>query len=93
MNKPAIAISISLLALGMATAASAHARCDGDFQYVRGNWIATPYCQELAADRIVHREHLRLSQHASRYTETPDEYCRWHGANIETSTFCSEYND
>jgi hypothetical protein len=93
MNKTAIAISISLLAFGTATSANAHARCDGDFQFIHGNWIATPYCQESAANRIAHREHMRVSQHASRSSETAEEYCRWHNGEIETSTFCSSYND
>jgi hypothetical protein len=93
MNKLVTAISISLLASGMTTVASAHGRCDGDFQFIHGSWIATPYCQELVANRMARREHMRVSQHASRYSETPDEYCRWHNAQIETSTFCSSYND
>jgi hypothetical protein len=93
MIKPATVISISLLTLGMATQASAHVRCDGDFQYVHGSWISTPYCRELVAEHIARRQHTHIAEHASRYSETPEEYCRWNGSNIETSTYCSEYND
>jgi hypothetical protein len=96
MNKLSlpVAISISLLAFGITDAASAHSRCDGDFESVNGNWIATRYCQRQVANAIAHNEHMRVSQRPSRSNEmTPDEYCRWHAADIRTQTYCSSYND
>lgn len=94
MNKLPLAISISLLAFGMTNAASAQSRCDGDFELIHGNWIATRHCQRLVAERIANRDHAHITRHTERAGDmTPDEFCRWHNAEIETSTYCSSYND
>jgi hypothetical protein len=94
MSKFPLAASISLLVLGFATAASAHARCDGDFQYLHGSWVATRYCQRATAERVANAEHRHITHHTMRASdETPDEFCRWHNGEIETDTYCSSYND
>lgn len=94
MSKVALAISISLLAFGISDTATAHQRCDGDFESVNGSWVATRYCQRQVANRIAHEEHMRVSQHTSGPNDmTPEEYCRWHAADIRTQTYCSSYND
>lgn len=94
MYKFPLAASISLLALGFASAASAHARCDGDFQLIHGNWIATRYCQRLTAEHVANAKHTHITRHTMRSTdESPDEFCRWHNGEIETDTYCSSYND
>lgn len=94
MNRFSLAAPISLLALGFASVASAQARCDGDFQLIHGNWIATRYCQRLTAEHVANAEHSHIARHATRSSdETPDEFCRWHNGEIETDTYCSSYND
>jgi hypothetical protein len=94
MKRLSIAISIAFLALGIATTASAQSRCDGDFELVHGSWIATQYCQRLVAERIANRDHTHITRHTERAGDvTPDEFCRWHNGEIETSTYCSSYND
>lgn len=94
MSKFSLAASVSLIVLGFATAASAHARCDGDFQLIHGSWIATRYCQRQVADHVARAEHTRITHHTvSSSDETPEEFCRWHNADIETYTYCSSYND
>jgi hypothetical protein len=93
MYKIFFAASASLLALGIATAASAHARCDGDFELVNGSWIATRYCQRQVAEHIANAEHSHITHHTVRSSDmTPEEFCRWNRANIETYTYCSSYN-
>ncbi|CCB64737.1 conserved exported protein of unknown function [Hyphomicrobium sp. MC1] len=94
MHKFSLAVSVSLLALGFATAASAHARCDGDFQFINGSWIATRYCQRAEAEHVARAEHTHITHHTvSSRDETPEEFCRWHNGQIETDTYCSSYND
>jgi hypothetical protein len=94
MYKFPLAASISLLALGFATAASAHARCDGDFQSIHGNWVATRFCQRMEAEHVANEWHSHITRNTVRSTDmTPDEFCRWHNGEIETDTYCSSYND
>jgi len=94
MLKIPVAASMSLLALGFATAASAQARCDGDFQRVNGSWVATRYCQRMSAERVARSEHVHITHRTVRRSdETPEEFCRWHAGQIETETYCSSYND
>ncbi len=94
MSKLPLAAAVSLSVLTIATAAGAHARCDGDFQFVHGNWVATRYCQRAVAEHVANRYHEHITNHAVRSSDMrPDEFCRWHNAEIETSTYCSSYND
>jgi len=78
----------------MATAASAQSQCDGDFELVNGSWVATRHCQRLVAEHIANKEHAHITRHTVRTGDmTPEEFCRWHNGEIETSTYCSSYND
>jgi hypothetical protein len=88
------AVSVVLLAMGIsATPASAYARCDGDFQFVQGSWVATRTCQERVAESISRRMHMHISQHPSGPNEwSAEEFCRGN-PDIEVSTFCAEYKD
>lgn len=94
MSKLPLALSVSLLAFGMTSAASAQPKCNGDFALVDGSWVATRYCQRLVAREIAREDHERISQHPTRSNDmTPEEYCRWHAADIRTETYCSSYNE
>ncbi len=88
------AVSVVLLAMGIsATPASAYARCDGDFQFVQGSWVATRTCQEQVVERISRRTDRRISEHPSGpYEGSAEEFCRGN-PDIEVSTFCAEYKD
>jgi hypothetical protein len=94
MQKASAAIAFSVLALGFATAANAHARCNGDFEHINGGWVATRFCQRLTAERVANSEHAHITHHTVHMRdETPEEFCRWHNGEIETDTYCSSYND
>lgn len=94
MYKLSLATAVAVVSLGLANVASAQGRCDGDFELVHGSWVATRYCQRMVAERIANAEHAHITRHTVRPTdETPDEFCRWHNGEIETSTYCSSYND
>lgn len=94
MRSFVVAVSAVLLAAGVsATAASAHARCDGDFELVQGSWVATRTCQERVAQRIAHQMHRHISAHPSGpYEWSAEEFCRGN-PDIEVSTFCAPYQD
>lgn len=85
--------SITLfISIGAACAGSVERRCDGSFMKVAGEWIALPECQRATAEAAA-RERGTLSGRASGSELTAEELCRWHGNDIRTTTFCSEYND
>jgi hypothetical protein len=89
----ALAASVSLAAIGLTTAASAHARCDGDFELIHGDWVATRHCQIQAAESASHG-HYRISERPTTSHEmTPEEYCRFYGSSIETQPYCLNYAD
>ncbi len=94
MRYLSLATVAAIASMGLANVASAQGRCDGDFELVHGSWVATRYCQRMVAERIANAEHAHITRHTIRPTdETPDEFCRWHNGEIETSTYCSSYND
>jgi hypothetical protein len=88
------AASMSLLVSGMiAGNANAHARCDGDFEFVDGSWVATRSCQLHEANKVAHEMHMRISRHPSGSNEeSTEEFCRGN-PDIRVSTLCAEYND
>jgi hypothetical protein len=94
MRRAYVAISISLLISAMtAGAASAHARCDGDFELVNGSWVATRECQRHEAEKVSREMHMHISRHPSASNEwSADEFCRGN-PDIRVSTFCAAYRD
>ncbi len=46
----------ALSAISATTPASAEIICQGDFQKVQGNWIATPYCSDHHIAKFADRE-------------------------------------
>jgi hypothetical protein len=89
-----VAVSTVLLASGIsATGASAHARCDGDFELINGSWSATRACQEHEAEKVSREMHMHISEHPSGRNEwSAEEFCRGN-PDIRVSTFCASYKD
>jgi hypothetical protein len=89
-----IAMSTALLASGMtAGAASAHSRCDGDFEMIHGSWVATRSCQEHEAEKVSRQMHMHISEHPSGGNEwSAEEFCRGN-PDIRVATFCAAYKD
>ncbi|MFT3731553.1 MAG: hypothetical protein QM780_09070 [Hyphomicrobium sp.] len=65
--------------------------CDGNFQYVRGGWVSTPYCR---ADQIA-----RVAREAGQHTTAEallahpadaEELCRFLDADIRVHPACEE---
>lgn len=88
----ALSTSLLLSLMGSA-AASAHSRCDGDFQMIDGHWIATHACQRQEAERGAEESHMRIARHPSRPNEeSTEEFCRGN-ADIRYTTLCAPYKD
>jgi hypothetical protein len=66
-------------------------RCDGNFQWVRGSWVSTPYCRadqiaRVARDRGVHATAVGLLAHPAE----AEELCRFLDADIRVHPACEE---
>jgi hypothetical protein len=80
------------LAVAVPSADAARApRCDGDFQFVRGSWVSTPYCR---ADQIA-----RVARETGKYTTASallahpadaEELCRFLDADYRVHPACEE---
>ena len=76
-------------ALALAASEAWAGRCDGDFEWVRGAWVATPYCRavtiaEAARDSGVHVSPETLLRHPGR----ADEVCRFLDSDIRVHPAC-----
>lgn len=89
----AIGMSALLSTVAAISPALAQSRCDGDFELVRGSWIATTRCQQHEAEKVAREMHTHISDSPSSYNEqTPDEFCQGNN-DIRVTTFCAPYKD
>jgi hypothetical protein len=82
------------VALG-AWASSAEARraprCDGNFQYVQGGWVSTPYCRADQIARVARESGVRTSASALlAHPADAEELCRFLDADIRVHPACEE---
>jgi hypothetical protein len=89
-----LVVSVSLLVSGLIVGnASAHSRCDGDFELIHGSWVATRSCQLHEANKVAGEMHMHISRHPSGSNEeSTEEFCRGN-PDIRVSTLCAEYKD
>jgi hypothetical protein len=94
MRNLVVAISAALFASWMtAGAASAHSRCDGDFEMIEGSWIPTRACRRHEAEHVSEEMHMHISAHPSSANEwSAAEFCRGN-PDIRVATFCAPYKD
>lgn len=79
-----------LLALGFGTPAYA-ARCDGDFQLVRGSWISTPYCRAVQIAIVAREAGIQVSPETIlAHPARADELCQFLGADYRVHPACEE---
>ncbi len=84
------------VALGGALIASdpadARIRCNGNYQVVGGNEIATPYCQDEYLARVAREYGMRVSGAQIRASEsTKAQACRLVGQDNRVSVACASY--
>ena len=92
MNRVTIA-STTLAACALAglplTSAQARIACDGNYQIVQGNPIASPYCQEQNLARVAQGYGLRVSFDAIRSSDSvKGQVCRTIGHDNQVRETC-----
>lgn len=91
MLRFAIALAIALVAAVPSADTKRAPRCDGDYQFVRGAWVSTPYCRadqiaRAARDRGIHTSAAALLAHPAE----AEEVCRFVGADFRVHPACEE---
>jgi hypothetical protein len=91
MSRFAFALIAALIAAVPPAEARHTPRCDGNFQFVRGGWVATPYCRadqiaRVARERGVHTSAAALLAHPS----DAEEVCRFVDSDYRVHPACEE---
>ena len=84
------------IAFGCAASAPAEARivCDGNYQIVKGQPHATPYCQDEHLAQVARGYGMRVSGDAMRHSPSAKErVCRFIGSDIRVREACHNYLD
>lgn len=98
MNRFSIAstafAAASLLMVLPHGAAQARIACDGNYQIVQGNPIATPYCQEHNLARVARGYGMRVSFESIRRSESVKaDVCRTIGHDNRVRETCLLYRN
>jgi len=87
-------IAASVLAGLPLGAAQARIACDGNFQMVQGNPIATPYCQEQNLARVARGYGMQVSFESIRRSESVKaEVCRTIGHDNRVRETCIPFRN
>jgi hypothetical protein len=85
---------IACSALAIASTAEAKIVCRDGYQRVKGQDIATPYCQDKLVAQVARQYGSRVSDNSVLYNPAAkEEVCRFVGHDIRLTTACSDYND
>lgn len=77
--------------LALASPAAHAARCDGDFELVRGAWVSTRYCRAAQIAEVAREVGYRVSPEALlRNPSKVEEICRWIGSDIRVQPACEQ---
>jgi hypothetical protein len=87
--------AVACLLILSATASSAEAgrapRCDGNFQYVRGGWVSTPYCRADQIARVARQRGMHTTAEALlAHPADAEEVCRFVDADYRVHPACEE---
>lgn len=75
-----------------AVAAHSAIRCDGPYQIIRGDKLATPWCQDNYLAAVARSYGMRVSDSAIRNNpNTKERACRFVGADIRVKDICHGY--
>lgn len=94
MKASAVLLALAVLA-AMATAASAKIVCNGPFQVVAGEEIATPYCSDHHLAQVARKYGGRVTGRELRNNPiAKDRVCGFVGADPSVSGICNpDYQD
>jgi hypothetical protein len=91
MKRLALACLLALIAAAPSAEARRLPRCDGNFQYVRGSWVSTPYCRADVIARVARERGMRTSAEALlAHPADAEEVCRFVGADYRVHPACEE---
>jgi hypothetical protein len=91
MKRLAVASCLVLAALASTAEARHLPRCDGDFQFVRGSWVATPYCRADQIARVAREVGMHTSAEALlAHPADAEEVCRFLGPDARVHPACEE---
>ncbi len=89
-------IILSTIAIaGMATTpASAKIRCNGPYQIVQGNELATPYCGDNYLAQVARGYGSSVSARAIRQNPSKkEEICNWIGHDTRVQDICAGFRN
>lgn len=87
-----IAVPLAALAAGMSGPAQAEIRCNGNYQLVKGQEIATPYCADNNLAEVARKFGIRVSAAEIRNNAaTKGEVCRIAGRDNSVQQTCQSY--
>ena len=79
------------IAIAVASSAAQAARCDGDFEKVRGAWVSTRYCRAAQIAKVAREVGYRVSpDELLRNPSKVEEICRWVGSDIRVQPACEQ---
>jgi len=83
---------IAASGLSWTSDASARIACKGRFQVVKGNLIATPYCEDMLLAKVAREFGMRVSFRQLRSSHsTKSSACRFVGHDNRVSDLCQNY--
>lgn len=84
----------ALLAIAVPGQSEAKIRCNGPWQIIKGQSIATPYCGDTYLAKVARGYGSRVSAQAIRNNpNTKREICQWIGHDIRVSDICAAYRN
>ena len=82
-----------ILVIGLALVPSVGyaARCDGNFQLVRGSWVSTRYCRAVEIAKVARESGWNVSAETLlRHPSRAEEVCRFIDSDIRAHPACEE---
>jgi hypothetical protein len=85
-----VAAALAASAVAMVSGgAQARIQCDGQYQIVQGNAIATPYCQDNYLAQVARGYGMKVSMADVRIPSKKQEVCQFIGHDARLSSICS----
>lgn len=89
-------LPIAIIAAGLVTLVSPASaiNCNGQYQIVQGQELATPYCQDNYLAKIARQYGMHVSDATIRNNPNKKaEVCRFMGFDTRVSNICQQYRD
>ncbi len=91
MKRLAFACLLTLIVAVPAAEAKRMPRCDGNFQFVRGAWVSTPYCRADQIARVAREAGMHTTAEALlAHPADAEEVCRFVGSDYRVHPACEE---